>query len=179
MAMCQIGQVRPFGDESLQSTRMIPVRSLCLITIAMSSTQNLSTQIADALVQDVPHSCFWTPNSIRRNDAKKKGFRRHGGTPKSSKSWMTMTTGIETHGDWGIPILGNYPIFIWFQWILEDSIQYEKIKVSLPLKHVSVCYCMKIQWLYWKFHWVKLKRKLWENIGYSDPVSINVQKRLL
>ena len=25
--------------------------------------QNLSTQIAEALVQDVPHSCFWTPNS--------------------------------------------------------------------------------------------------------------------
>jgi len=84
MAMCQIGQVRPFGDEPLQSKH--DSSEVTMSYHSESSTQNLSTQIADALVQDVPHSCFWTPNSIRRSDAIYGGFRSHGGTPKSSKS---------------------------------------------------------------------------------------------
>ena len=84
MAMCQIGQVRPFGDESLQSTRMIPVRSLCLITVSLRhricqpKLQMLWSKTCSIVVSG-PQIQFAETMQFSG------GFRSHGGTPKSSK----------------------------------------------------------------------------------------------
>jgi hypothetical protein len=40
----------------------------------------------------------------------KIGFLSHGGTPESSKSWMTMTLVLKAMVTWGRPTLGNLHI---------------------------------------------------------------------